>query len=152
MTQTIEATTLPPLAEAMTARDLQAHETALARSLGKSASCHVAITDHRGWVYVSLNPKGLCNDERREVIWAETWPEAIGAAQAWIANRPKVERNATIRKLALAIIEFTDEHGKCTVTHLRAKGFDEDEIALHAEACERAGEMCQGSPFSVEGV
>jgi len=54
--------------------------------------------------------------------------------------------------LALAIIEITDERTKCTVHDLRAKGFDADEIALHAEACVRAGEMANCSPFTVEGA
>ncbi len=152
MSTTLEITTLPPLAEAMTARDLQAHETALALALGARASVHLSITDYDGWVYISLNPFGICKDEGRHVIRAEAWPEAIRAAQDWIASRPKVERNAIIRKLALAIIEITDEHGSCTVSHLRNKGFDAGEIALHAEACERASEMCANAPFSVEGA
>jgi hypothetical protein len=139
-TDTAIDATLPPLAEAMTARDLMAWERALTKQFGGSK---VAITIGIGFgssdAYVSVRPDA-------------TFPEAILAAQTWIANRPKVERNATIRKLALAVIECTDEHGKCTVAHLRAKGFDSDEIALHAEACQRAGEMAGNVPFSVEGV
>jgi hypothetical protein len=153
MTQTTtDAQTLPPLSEAMSARDLQAHETALAKELGPNASVNIAISDYEGWVYISMNPHGVCNDTGREVIRGEAWPAAIQAAHNWVASRPKVERNAIIRKLALAIIEITDEHGKCTVEHLRAKTFISAEIALHAEACVRAGEMCQGAPFSVEGI
>jgi hypothetical protein len=152
-TDTAIDATLPPLAEAMTARDLMAWERALTKQFGGSK---VAITIGIGFgssdAYVSVRPDGFTGSAK--TVWFEgaTFPEAILAAQTWIANRPKVERNATIRKLALAVIECTDEHGKCTVAHLRAKGFDSDEIALHAEACQRAGEMAGNVPFSVEGV
>ena len=156
MSDTIDTTTLPPLADAMTARDLELHEDALVKLLGKGAYVHISHTrrySESGWAYVSMNPKGICGpDSERVCVYGETWPEAVAKAQAWIAARPKVERNAIIRKLALAIIELTDENGRCTVAMLRAKGFDSDEIALHAEACQRASEMCANSPFCVEGA
>jgi hypothetical protein len=151
---TTDTTTLPALAEAMTARDILAWEKHLATQVGSKA--HVAFTASNGGVernvHWTVDPKGICNDEGRQYDWAPDWPSAIRAAQAWIANRPKVERNAVIRRLALAIIEITDERTKCTVHDLRAKGFDDDEIALHAEACVRAGEMANCAPFTVEGA
>jgi hypothetical protein len=148
-----DTATLPALAEAMTARDVMAWERHLSSMLGsKGAVSLVTSTSSAGCVHCWIRPHGYGIGQPEHTIWAPDWPSAIRAAQEWIANRPKVERNATIRKLALAIIELTDEHGKCTVAMLRAKSFDEDEIALHAEACVRAGEMAGNTPFSVEGV
>jgi hypothetical protein len=153
---TTDTATLPVLAEAMSVRDLRAWEVHLEKMVG-TAKAQVDI--HFGgryrkaaYCFVTIEPTGEYKHASNGSVDGPDWPSAILAAQTWIANRPKVERNAVIRKLALAVIECTDEHGKCTVAMLRAKGFDADEIALHAEACVRAGEMANCAPFVVEGV
>lgn len=73
--------------------------------------------------------------------------EARAMIRAWHAKR----RNDMIRRLALAIIETTDEHTRCTQTLLRAKGFTQPEIDEFGDAaCARATEMAGNQPFSVE--
>ena len=155
MSQTIDTTTLPPLADAMTAQDIVAWSNHLRSLLGGRWEVSISPSPHSpsGETYWSCNRTDAnYRTVEHQYGFVASWPEAIAAAQAWIAARPKVERNAIIRKLALAIIELTDENGRCTVAMLRAKGFDSDEIALHAEACQRASEMAGNSPFCVEGA
>ena len=69
---------------------------------------------------------------------------SLVAVRAWIA------RFAAIRRMALAVISLTDEHGTCTEAALIRQGFTADQVAdLHEAACERAGLMCHGVPFVV---
>ena len=80
--------------------------------------------------------------------FAEMVIEARALIRAWRVTR----RNDMIRRLALAIIEITDEHTRCTAALLRAKGFSDPDITeFQGAACQRASEMCANAPFSVEG-
>lgn len=132
-----------------TAMGLKAACTDLVRPLGSiaTATCLVGSQwDNVATVLVHYGPL-------QENIWGKSWEEVFAKGHKWVSQRATVARNTTIRRMALAIIETTDEHGKCTVPLLAAKGFDAGEIReFHALACERAGEMAQGAPFSVEGV
>jgi hypothetical protein len=140
----------------MSASDLRAWEVHLEKMVGTSkAQVNISFGGRyreAAYCYVTIEPTGEYKHASNGKVDGADLEAAILAAQTWIANRPKVERNAVIRKLALAVIECTDEHGKCTVAMLRAKGFDADEIALHAESCVRAGEMANCAPFTVEGA
>lgn len=79
--------------------------------------------------------------------------EGIKKAEAEIKDWKIRSVETNIRKLALAIIETTDEHTHCTAALLRAKGFSANQITeYHAAACARASEMCANAPFVVEGV
>lgn len=81
--------------------------------------------------------------------FAEMLTEAREMIRAWHATR----RNDMVRRLALAIIETTDEHTRCTTTLLRAKGFTQPEIEEFRDAaCARASEMAGNAPFSVEAA
>ena len=71
------------------------------------------------------------------------------AVRAWIARFAALG-NDTVRRMALAVISLTDEHGTCTEAALIRQGFTADQVAdLHEAACERAGVMCHGVPFVV---
>jgi hypothetical protein len=112
-------------------------------SIGQDADgAHVSV--HHAW----LEPKG---EGRIGRFKGGTWAEAIGAAEQGIRNWQATRHDAVIRKMALAVIELTDEHTHCTVTLLRGKGFSERDITEYsARACERASEMCGNAPFVVE--
>lgn len=80
-----------------------------------------------------------------------TWREMVANCEAAIATRRVAHVNATIRKMALAVIELTDEHGKCTNRLLRNRQFTDADIAEFGDAaCQRAAEMAGNAPFSIE--
>lgn len=148
-TQTPTLAALPPLADAMTARDVQAHETALSRLLGSKGHAHVSCTDWNGNAYIALYEDYPGGDSHP--IYGDTWKDAIEAAYAWCATRGPIRRDTLIRRLALAIIETKDDHGAVTERLLTARGFTTSEIAEYgAAACARAGELCAGAPFEIE--
>ena len=144
-------TNLPPLADAMTAADLRACERVIAALIGGGAEMHTSVSfGMSGPAYVSVQPHRWPNETGRWSGFFPTWPEAISAAHAYAATYAPVQRNATIRRMALAVISLTDEHGTCTEIALIRQEFTATEVAdLHELACERAGEMCQGAPFVV---
>lgn len=149
-----ETMTLPPLAEAMTAKDLAAHELALREALGCSKADAFLSIDRDG-ASIAIYPVGLLSQTpgyRYERISAPTWPEAFTAARAWIATHATVHRDNRIRAMALAIIDLTDQHGHCDRHMLRRRHFTSAEIdELKDAACQRASEMSANAPFSVEG-
>lgn len=149
MTITTDTTTLPPLAEAMTARDLARHRSALVALLpGYMAYLHTRDDEAKA-ACVSLYKLGKGTDES---FYASTWPEAFAAARAWIANHATVHRDNRIRAMALAIIDLTDQHGRCDRAMLTRREFSGAEVDdLKDAACQRASEMSANSPFSVEG-
>jgi hypothetical protein len=96
-----------------------------------------------------LYPLGICASQGERFSGA-TWSEAFRKARKWALTGGVVYSNATIRRMALAVIEITDEHGECTEARLIAKDFSREAVlTFHALACQRANEMCHGTPFSV---
>ena len=148
-----EVLELPPITDAMTAADLAAHCVRLQRALGPKSWVSFSVShDNLGGKAPTmlLYPAGICNIAGSAHLNSPNFPALFAAAEAWIKDRSVVDREKSIRKLALAIIGITDEHGTCTSRLLRGQGFAADEIAaLHEAACERAGEMCLGAPFRV---
>lgn len=144
--------TLPPLAEAMTARDLAAHKAALLASLGGRSDVMLAV-DGNG-VRAALYPGGVGSpgyDQQAGRFNGDTWPEAITAARAWIATHATVHRDNRIRAMALAIIDLTDQHGRCDRAMLTRREFSGAEVDdLRDAACQRAGELAGNAPFRVE--
>lgn len=136
---------LPPLAEAMSARDLDAHVRAVRR--GFDGGADVLIRPGCLSVY-----PGSISKSDGQFFRGETWPEMFEPAYAWIANHATVHRDARIRAMALAIIDLTDQHGRCDRAMLTRREFSAAEVdALKDEACKRAGELAGNAPFSVEG-
>ncbi len=152
MTITTDTTTLPPLTEAMTARDLYQHEEDLRVVLGGRAD--VVTRARSDGVHISLYPGGIGSpgySERAGHADGDTWPEAFAAARAWIANHATVHRGNRIRAMALAIIDLTDQHGRCDRAMLTRRDFSGAEVDdLRDAACQRASEMSANSPFRVE--
>lgn len=150
MTITTDTTTLPPLTEAMTARDIGQHALVLREMLGGKAEVF-ASADLSG-AALQVYPDGLLNSRTGNFIREATWPEAFAAARAWIATHATVHRDNRIRAMALAIIDLTDQHGSCTRAMLTRREFSGAEVDdLKGAACQRASEMSANAPFSVEG-
>jgi len=140
-------TTLPPLTEAMTAKDLIAHERALRQEFPGGG---VTLSFIDSGVFVSFRAYGRYETDK--TIYGDTWPDAITAARAFLATHATVHRDNRIRAMALAVIDLTDQFGRCDRAMLARREFSGAEIdALKDAACVRASEMSANSPFSVEG-
>lgn len=140
---------LPPLADAMTAADLARHAAAIAVIAGLPADK----------VYMSIGAERLPNETARvfvdlpksyQLFRGAAWPEAVRSAHEWAALQGPVERNAIVRRMALAIIGITDEYGSCSESALIRAGFGLRDIEHYgADACQRASEMAGNAPFSI---
>lgn len=83
---------------------------------------------------------------KNEFFRARSWPEAFRAAHVWVSTHKAIRRNAIVRRMALAVLEITDERGTCTDTLLLGKDFTAAEIVeFHEAACVLDG----NSPFVV---
>ena len=146
-------TTLPALADAMTAAELREHANEMCRQLGDHSQVFISTRESGGGsvlVRVSVYPSGCINSADAEQFTGDDWPAAINAAYAWIATRPIIARAERVRKMALAIIDIKDQDGSVTERRLRARDFTAAEITdLGAEACARAAELCLGAPFEI---
>jgi len=153
--QAAETALLPPLTDAMTAADLAAHITALAQEAGADWRASTVFLSERG-DYRDPNPASLKlevpgrNWRDNPRFDAPTWPEAFALARAWIATHATVNRDNRIRAMALAIIDLTDQFGRCDRAMLTRRDFSGAEIDdLKDSACVRASEMSANSPFEV---
>lgn len=140
--------------KSMTAADLRQACVDLAASIGGKADVTIStLSQHHNRskpASIVVWPNGFC-DSGRQSFDADTYPEAFANARQWADQNKVVRHNALIRNMAVAIMVLTDEHGHCTDTLLRGKGFSAAEITEHHEAaCQRAGEMAGNTPFSVE--
>lgn len=145
------STTLPPIADAMTLDAIKAICAGLAKRLGPGADVTVMVSNAQGRGVTGLiYPRG-CSSGGGKHFSADSYPDLFTAMDAWVAARPVIHRDATIRTMALAIIELTDEHGACRRRDLERR-FSVGEVAeFAAAACVRAGEMAGNAPFTVEG-
>ena len=143
---------LPALKAEMSARDLVAHTRAIASIIGPQGEAT--------FIFGSRDRPGTeacltCRDERpdskaSEYFYDADWGVVLQRAYAWARSRPVIQRETIIRKMALAIIDITDQHGDCSERLLIARDFTREQVAeLHEAACARAGEMSAGAPFSV---
>jgi hypothetical protein len=86
-------------------------------------------------------------------VHGSTYSETFSKARAWAERDRTGYRDTLVRRMAVAVIDITAEHGHCVPALLRMKGFtDADIAALHEEACARASEIAGKAPFSVRGA
>ncbi len=149
MSETIEL----PVSTRMTPGELFAHHDALMKLLSTDAYVSISIG---GWSFsepvasIGIWPEGMGTGKSPHYIKGNDWPTMIAEAYQWIENSKVVRRDSTVLRMALAIIELTDTHGTCTAVTLERKSFSKKDIrSYHKAACQRAGEMCAGAPFSV---
>lgn len=147
-------TMIETINDAMTAEDLASAVSKFKAVCGPRACVHLSIGLYSGQkarATLSVRPTGEYSGNAPYFTFeAVTWGDIFTAAYEWAASYGTVRRNAIVRRMALAVIEVTDEHGTCTETLLRGKDFAAAEIVeFHEAACIRAGEMCSGAPFSV---
>jgi hypothetical protein len=139
----------------MKAEDLTIAE---ARAAFRSLSAEI---NPRADVFVSVNGGTTGSDLRATVypegmtrsasfpIFGDTWRELLDAARSEWAKRSATYNAATIRAMALKIIEVTADIGECTDRALRAD-FGLGDVERFAEAAaEQANALAAGGPFSV---
>ena len=99
-----------------------------------------------GWCCLMVTQASMA----AKVFNASSFDGALSDAYEWAHTHVALLRNTITRRMALAIIESTDEHGKCTETHLLGRLFSADDIATYRDAaCARASEMVGNTPFEV---
>lgn len=148
MSETIKAVA------AMTALEIRERVRAIAATLGPKAHVSADVTASRhGWseaVTVAAYPDDIGASSTAKHFNADTFEAALAAAEAWAATYAPIRREAAIRKLALDLIDLTDQHGNCTVAMLRGRGHGQDDIDTYRDAaCARAGEMSGNAPFAI---
>lgn len=123
------------------------------KRLGDLAGRHVSIGVCSIGAEVYIQSGKTTGTPDYKFFRAETFEEAITEAETHIAALRVLHQNTVTRRMALAIIEITDEHTRCTEALLRGKGFIQADIDTYRDAaCERASEMCANTPFSVEAA
>lgn len=138
-----------------TPQGLYAEEERLKASLSAAGAKYptvwVSMFEKGARLFVEHDGCASGNTGRVARVEAETFEGAFDLGEQAIRNWKVTRHDSVIRKMALTIIEITDDHTHCTETLLRGKGFSQADVAEYSEkACARAGEMCAGAPFSVE--
>lgn len=140
------------MAETMTPAAIRQAMNELAEEIGPHAELFLSINRYgaealSGGIY----PEGIGHGEMVGFVKADDWPELFEALRvAWSAYAGDFKR-ATIRKMALAVIQITADTKTCTDAALRGAGFDQSMIDRFGdEACAMANEMAANGPFSIE--
>jgi hypothetical protein len=150
----VEQEMIKTISDAMTAEDLAGAVSAFKGMCDPRAVVFLSVSIYstkKSYASMFVRPTGQYDGGAPYFSFdAPTWSGVFTAAYAWAATYDTVRRNATVRRMALAVIEVTDEHGICTETLLRGKNFIAGEIVeFHEAACVRASEMCANAPFRV---
>lgn len=138
---------------AMTAAEIRRHCEDVAAVLGggkADVKLWISAADRTpNFVTVMLCPGGV-NDPSYHFEYGDTYRDALAKARDWAQANRTTYRDKLIHRMALAVIDITHEHGQCSEALLRARNFDDADIAvLHGHACARASEMAGGMPFAV---
>ncbi len=140
-----------PMGDAMTAADLVAHSSEIRKIVGSKCEVYISTHAYGGDAGVQIYPLGICGHGDDQFLYGATWADALQKAYTWARAYGPTQRNAAIRRMALAIIELTDEHRKCTREMLRCRWFSDTDLDAYCDAaCQRAGEMAGNAPFVVE--
>ncbi|CAB4126998.1 hypothetical protein UFOVP78_36 [uncultured Caudovirales phage] len=143
---------LPPLAEAMTPAAIKAHLADMARRLGPDGYVSFSVGNVYETPYLMMYPDGIGRSGTPKSINDFDLICLLRAGHDYATSYGAIGRDKAIRKLALDVIDLTDQHGICTRAMLRGRGHGETALAHYLDAaCERAGEMAAGAPFVVEG-
>lgn len=141
----METITLPV---AMTAAAITAECGRLAATICPKAEVSIVI-GRRNEGGIGIYEDGICGKAQPHFIHKPTFAEMFTAAEEWIIGRAAIRQNDIVRKMAIAIIEITDEHSTCT-RRLLGLRFSNGEIAAYGDAAlARASEMAGNAPFVI---
>lgn len=103
-----------------------------------------------GIVHVWCYPNGWAINVKSVDAWGNEFAEVIAKLRENVLAKLSDIHRATVRKMAMFIIEQTADMGECSEAALRANGFHQHQIeTLGAIACEEAGKLAAGAPFSI---
>jgi hypothetical protein len=139
----------------MEAKELSQALSELRRAIGPEAELYCSVDDERngvmrgGCVYLSIRPYGILK-EPSIGIYADTFEDVLVKARATWQQHMAAFTADKIKKMALAVIRLTFEHGECTDKALRKEGFAYEDIKVHgAAAVEQANTMAGNRPFKI---
>jgi hypothetical protein len=136
----------------MTPTEINDELKAIKNEAGIRAWVDVAINPDRGEKFVSatLYPFGVGRDEGYVNVTDTTFEGAIRLLKETWASRREQHRAEAIKRMALAIIRHTADHGECTDAALRNE-FEPNVVEEYAEAAvAKANEMAANGPFKVK--
>ena len=140
----------------MTPQNILAAAKGLAQEIGSQSSVYVAVDAHPygrdGAARLSVWANGM-QDNLTFTVSSDDWDDLFSDAHAkWREIKASVHA-ATIRKMALVIINLTATPEGCTDAGLRMAGFAADQIAsLGADACAEADKIAAGGPFAISSL
>lgn len=138
----------------MTPQEIRNAVDEIAKPFGPEAYVDVQIKAGGHWMGNTLIsaqcfPYGVGKDHCIRAT-GDTFEDALDELRSKIADDQQKIDTATVRKLALKIIELTMDLGECSISALRGAGFDQWKIKrFGAAACEQAGKMAAGAPFVI---
>ena len=138
----------------MTPKEIKEAVTALAQEIGPQA--HISLDIKNGQVRPDELVMGYCRPldwDKDSAIILVYAPDYLGALNSIRAEWNKIKDDVTataVRKLALAIIEATEDIGECSDAALRGRGFAQADIDRYGkDACEAADKMASNGPFGI---
>ena len=138
----------------MTPQEIRNAVDEIAKPFGPGAYVDIQINAGGSWIdrkliLASCYPYGVGKDHCIRAT-GDTFEDALDELRAKIAEDQEKIDAATVRKLALKIIELTMDLGECSISALRGAGFDQWKITRFGDAaCEQAGKMAAGAPFVI---
>lgn len=133
---------------AMTAAEIQKRCAAIAALIGGAdADCTILVKAKGDVAALVTHSAGSSGYEH---FHGPTFGAVLKAAEKFAATHAPLRSEKVIRKLALDIIDLTDQHGSCTVAMLRGRRHNQADIDAYKDAaCVRAGELAGNAPFEV---
>ena len=135
----------------MTPKEIQAELKAIKATVGSKADVIADIsagTWNKKAISARIYPNGVATQPRLSFD-ADDWPELFVAMRAKWAECSDRVRAETIRKMALAIIRITADHGACTDAALRQE-FPHEDVARYADdAVTDANAIAANGPFAI---
>ena len=146
-----DTTELPAIMHIMSVHDLATFRAHIQSVLPSRAEVHLSIHkpgDHA--CLLSIYPNGYRDASCTKSFFGPDWASVLPVALEYASSISVVTRENDIRKLALDIIDLTDQHGNCTRALLRARSHTSEHLDDYLElACARATEMAGNSPYTV---
>lgn len=137
------------MTEDLTIAEFVEAKRALEKEIGLRAELYVTVGRHNNWLSGTIYPRGIGSSEHIGYVRTKTFRDLLAAARTrWEQRKAEID-DETTKKVALAIIRLTHEHGECTDAALRQE-FDAETVARYGEeAVKRADEMSDRRPFRI---
>lgn len=135
----------------MNEQDVMTELQKICDPFGPKAAAYISLQSGATRVSTTLYPAGITGSHDRPIYAAATTiPGALSALREAAAERIATANAATVRKMAIIIMEATLDHGACTESHLRVAGFSDFYIRNFGEvACSEASRLSTSGPYKI---